>query len=318
MSIEHNEHYIKMKAIQYNSFGDSNVIELVEVPTPELTNNHDVLIKVKAASVNPLDMKIRMGYMQKMRPVQLPFYPGLDASGIVEAVGSEVTKFKVGDEVIAVTMEKAYAEYVLANEHFVFFKPSTISFEEATSLGVNIGTAETILFKEGHLQEGQKVLIHGAAGAAGATMVQMAKHRGIYVIATATGAGIDLVKELGADEVYDYKTNEVFEKVKHVDLVADCAGGESQNQLFGLILSGGKLLSIAGMPSVDLAKEHNIDARFISSDLSAKNSENGLSMVKEGTLKPIVKRTFPLEEAAKAQDFLSAGGVHGKVVLVME
>lgn len=306
-----------MKSIQYNSFGDSNVIELVEIPMPKIINGTDVLIKVKAASVNPLDMKIRMGFMQQMRPVELPYFPGLDASGIVEAVGSEVSNFKVGDEVIAVTMEKAYAEYVVAHERFVSKKPNNISFEDATSLGVNIGTAETILFTEGKLKTGDKVLIQGAAGAAGATMVQMAKNKGLYVIATASGKGLELVKELGADEVFDYKTQDVFEQVKGVDLVADCAGGESQRKLFGMIKPGGKLLSIVGMPSAELAKKHDIDARFISSDLSAKNSENGLSMIVEGTLKPIVTKVFNLEQAAEAQDFLSAGGVNGKVVLKM-
>lgn len=304
-----------MKAIQYNSFGESNVIELVEIPTPKITSEKDVLIKVKAASVNPLDMKIRMGFMQKMRPVELPYFPGLDASGIVEAIGSEVSNFKVGDEVIAVTMEKAYAEYVVANESFVSKKPTNVSFEEATSLGVNIGTAETILFTEGKMKAGQKVLIQGAAGAAGATMVQMAKNKGLYVIATASGKGLELVKDLGADEVYDYKTQDISELVKEVDLVADCAGGESQRKLFGIIKPGGKLLSIAGMPPADLAKEYHIDARFISSDLTAKNSGNGLSMVNEGTLRPFVSKVFKLEDAAEAQDFLSAGGVNGKVVL---
>lgn len=307
-----------MKAIQYNNFGNSDVIELVNIPAPEVKNENDVLIKVKAASVNPLDVKIRLGYMQKMRPVQLPFTPGLDVSGIVTAIGSAVTKFKVGDEVIAATMENAYAEYVVTNEHVVSLKPGNISFEEATSLAVNIGTAQTILFTEGKLSSGQKVLIQGAAGSVGATMVQLAKNNGLYVIATASGKGVELVKSLGADEVIDYKTQDVSSLVKDVDLVADCAGGESQAKLFEVLKSGGKLLSIAGMPSPELAEKHNVDARFISSDLSAKSLENGLSLVSEGKIKPLVSKTFKLEEAAQAQDLVSAGGVNGKVVLIVD
>jgi NADPH:quinone reductase-like Zn-dependent oxidoreductase len=306
-----------MKAIQYKAFGGSDVLELVEIPTPEIKNGNDVLIKVKAASVNPLDMKIRQGFMQKMRPVELPFIPGLDAAGIVEAIGENVTRFKVGDEVIAVTMGHAYAEYVIANESFISSKPKNSSFEEATSFGVNIGTAQTILFSEGKLEAGQKVLIQGAAGATGQTMVQMAKSAGLYVIATASGKGLDIVKSLGADEVFDYKTQDVSEHVHDVDLVADCAGGESQLKLYSIIKPGGKLLSIGGMPSPELAQKHNVDARFISSDLSAKNSESGLSLVREGKLKAFVTKIFKLEEAAQAQDFLSAGSVHGKVVLKM-
>jgi NADPH:quinone reductase-like Zn-dependent oxidoreductase len=306
-----------MKAIQYKAFGNSDVIEVVEIPTPEIKNENEVLIQVKAASVNPLDLKIRLGYMQKMRPVQLPFTPGLDASGIVVAVGTGVTRCNVGDEVIVVPMGNAYAEYVLANENFVSLKPKNISFEEATSLAVNIGTAQTILFTEGKLEKGQKVLIQGAAGSVGATMLQLAKSKGLYVIATASGKGVELVKSLGADEVIDYKTQEVSTLTKDVDLVADCAGGESQNKLFEVLKSGGKLLSIAGMPSGELAEKYNVDARFISSDLSAKSLKDGLSLVSDGKLKPLVAKTFKLEEAAQAQDLVSAGGVNGKVVLVV-
>jgi NADPH:quinone reductase-like Zn-dependent oxidoreductase len=305
-----------MKAIQYKAFGASDVIEVADIPTPEIKNEKDVLIQVIAASVNPLDIKIRMGYMQKMRPVQLPFTPGLDASGVVVAIGSGVTQCSVGDEVIVVTMANAYAEYVLANENFVSSKPKNISFEEATSLAVNIGTAQTILFTEGKLEQGQKVLIQGAAGSVGATMLQLAKNNGLYVIATASGKGMDLVKSLGADEVIDYKTQDVSTLVKDVDLVADCAGGESQNKLFEVIKSGGKLLSIAGMPSAELAAKHNVDARFISADLSANSLRKGLSLVSEGKLKPLVSKTFKLEEAGQAQDLVSAGGINGKVVLL--
>lgn len=306
-----------MKAIQYKAFGNSDVMEVVEIPTPEIKNEHDVLIKVKAASVNPLDFKIRLGYMQKMRPVQLPYTPGLDVSGIVAATGTAITNFKVGDEVIAATMGNAYAEFVVANENIVSLKPSNVSFEEATSLVVNLGTAQTILFTEGKLTKGQKVLIQGAAGSVGATMVQLAKNNGLYVIATASGKGVKLVKSLGADEVIDYKATEVASLVKDVDLVADCAGGESQAKLFEVLKSGGKLLSIVSIPSPELAEKHAVDARFISSDLSAKSLENGLLLVSEGKLKPLVSKTFKLEDAAQAQDFVSAGGVNGKVVLVV-
>ncbi len=306
-----------MKAIQYKAFGGSEVIELVETATPEIKNENEVLIQVKAASVNPLDMKIRLGYMQKMRPVQLPFTPGLDASGIIVAIGNGVTNHNVGDEVIVTTMGSAYAEYVVANENFVSLKPKNSSFEEATSLAVNIGTAQTILFTEGKLKKGQKVLIQGAAGSVGATMLQFAKNKGLYVIATASGKGVEFVKSLGADEVIDYKTQDVSMLVKDVDLVADCAGGESQTKLFEVLKSGGKLLSIAGQPSADLAEKHNVDARFISSNLSAKSLENGLTLVSEGKIKPFVVKKFKLEEAAQAQDFVSAGGINGKVVLVV-
>ncbi|MEY3243312.1 MAG: hypothetical protein RIR11_4751 [Bacteroidota bacterium] len=304
-----------MQVIQYQSFGQSDVLALAEVAAPQISTENDVLIQVKAASINPLDMKIRMGFMQAMRPVQLPFTPGLDAAGIVTAVGSGVSRFKVGDEVMAATMMGAYAEYIVAKEDNVSLKPDNISFVEAASLVVNLGTAQSILFAEGKLEKGQKVLIQGAAGAVGATMVQLAKNNGLYVIATASGKGLELVKSLGADEVIDYKSQDVTVLVKDVDLVADCAGGDTQSKLFEVVKSGGKLLSIAGMPSPELAQKYNVEARFVSSNLSAKSLENGLNLVREGQIKPIIAKTFPLTDAAQAQDLVSAGGINGKVVL---
>lgn len=304
-----------MKAIQYLDFGPSSVIALQEIPKPEIKSPDDVLIRVVAASVNPLDIKIRLGVMQQMRPVQLPFTPGLDAAGHVVAVGENVKNFNVGDAVMAVTMANACAEFVVANQHFVSHKPENISFEEATSLAVNLGTAESLLFTEGKLQSGQNVLIQGAAGAVGATTIQLAKNTGLYVYATASGKGVELANELGADEVFDYKQTDVSELLTEIDLVADCAGGPSQANLFKVLKPGGKLLSIAGMPSPELAKQHQVEARFISSDLSAKNLERSLQLVKEGKIIPFVTRTFRLEEAAEAHDFLAAGGVNGKVVL---
>jgi NADPH:quinone reductase-like Zn-dependent oxidoreductase len=306
-----------MQTIQYQSFGKSDALALAEVAQPQISNDNEVLIQVKAASVNPLDIKIRMGFMQKMRPIQLPFSPGLDAAGIVIAVGAGVSRFKVGDEVMAATMSGAYAEYIVAKEEFISIKPASISFAEAASLVVNIGTAQSILFSEGKLEKGQKVLIQGAAGAVGATMVQLAKNNGIYVITTASGKGLELVKNLGADEVIDYKTQDVTTLVKDIDLVADCAGGDAQSRLFKVIKPGGKLLSIAGIPSPKLAQKYQVEARFVSSNLSAKSLENGLALVQEGKIKPIIAKTFPLAEAAQAQDFVSAGGMNGKVVLVL-
>ena len=198
-----------MKAIQYKDYGSSAVIELVEVSIPSIQNENDVLIQVKAVGVNPIDMKIRMGLMKEIRPVEMPFIPGGEASGIIVAVGGGVSKFKIGDEVIALTWKNAYAEYATANENFVLLKPEGLSFEEGASMVVNIGTSQSVLFTEGKLEKGQKVLIQGGAGAVGGAMVQMAKAAGAYVIATASGNGVALAKSLGADEVIDYKLQDI-------------------------------------------------------------------------------------------------------------
>jgi len=307
-----------MKAIQYKAYGSSDVIEQVEVSIPSIQSENDILIQVKAAGVNPIDMKIRMGFMKETRPVEMPFIPGGEAAGIIVAVGGGVSKFKVGDEVIALTKKQAYAQYVTASENFVLLKPQDLSFEEAASIGVNIGTAQSVLFTEGKLEKGQKVLIQGGGGAVGGAMVQMAKAAGAYIIATASGKGVALAKSLGADEVIDYKFQDVASIAKGVDLVADTAGGKAQEKLFQVLKPGGKLLSIVVPPSKSLAEQYNVEARFITSDISSRTLQNGINLIGAGIFRPIVSKTFKLEEAAIAQDFLTAGGVNGKVVLVVE
>jgi NADPH:quinone reductase-like Zn-dependent oxidoreductase len=307
-----------MKAIQYKDYGSSAVIELVEVSIPSIQSENDVLIQVKAVGVNPIDMKIRMGLMKEIRPVEMPFIPGGEASGIIVAVGGGVSKFKVGDEVIALTWKNAYAEYATANENFVLLKPEGLSFEEGASMVVNIGTSQSVLFTEGQLEKGQKVLIQGGAGAVGGAMIQMAKAAGAYVIATASGKGVALAKNLGADEVIDYKLQDISGIAKDIDLVADTAGGEAQIKLFQVLKPGGKLLSIAMPPSQELAEQYNVKASFVVSDISAKTLQNGIDLIKAGKFKTIVSKTFKLEDAAIAQDFLTAGGVNGKVVLLAD
>jgi NADPH:quinone reductase-like Zn-dependent oxidoreductase len=307
-----------MKAIQYKDYGSSAVIEQIEIPTPSIQSENDVLIQVKAAGINPIDMKIRMGFMKKIRPVEMPFIPGGEASGIIVEIGSAVSKFKVGDEVIALTKTSAYAQYVTVNENSVLLKPQSLSFEEAASIGVNIGTAQSVLFTEGKLEKGQKVLIQGGGGAVGGAMIQMAKAAGAYVIATASGNGVTLAKSLGADEVIDYKLQDASTIVKDVDLVADTAGGEAQEKLFQVLKPGGRLLSIVSPPLQQLAKKFNVEARFVASDISPKTLQNGFDLIETGKFKSIVSKTFKLEEAAIAQDFLTAGGVNGKVVLLVD
>ena len=307
-----------MKAIQYKAYGNSDVIEQVEVSTPSIQSERDVLIKVRTAGVNPVDMKIRMGLMKAIRPVEMPFIPGGEAAGIIVAIGDNVSKFKVGDTVIALTKKHGYAQYVTVNENSVLLKPQGLSFEEAASIGVNIGTAQSVLFTEGKLEKGQKVLIQGGGGAVGGAMVQMAKAAGAYVIATASEKGVALAKSLGADEVIDYKSQDVASIINNVELGADTAGGAAQEKLFQVVKAGGRLLSIVSQPSQQLAEQYNVKAYFVASDISPKTLQNGIELIEAGKFKAIVSKTFKLEEAAIAQDFLSAGGVNGKVILVVE
>jgi NADPH:quinone reductase-like Zn-dependent oxidoreductase len=303
-----------MKAIEYVAFGKSNVLELKQVDKPSI-KEYEVLIKIKATTVNPLDMKIREGYMQKMMPVQLPFIPGSDAAGVIEVIGSKVTRLKVGDEVFTTSFGGSYAEYIAVKEEQVALKPINVSFNEAASLAVPFATAYNVLVEIGALKAGQKILIHGAAGAVGGVMVQMAKAIGAYVIGTASGIGVAMAKKLGADEIIDYKTQDFTKLVKEVDFVADLVGGETQIKSFEVLKKGGKLLSIVMPPSAELAEKFGVTAQFVSLPPSHKKLEFGVKLLEQGKIKASIAKTIKLEQAAQAQDLVSAGGLNGKIIL---
>jgi NADPH:quinone reductase-like Zn-dependent oxidoreductase len=303
-----------MKAIQYKSFGNSDVLELKQVDKPGIKEN-EVLIKIKATTINPVDMKIRSGYMQKVMPVQLPFIPGFDASGIVEAIGNKVTRIKAGDEVFATSNGGTYAEYLAAGEDQIALKPKNVSFNEAASLAVPSATSYAVLVEVGQIQAGQKVLIQGASGAVGSIMVQMAKALGAYVIGTASGIGVDMIKNLGADEAIDYKTQGFTGLVKDMDLVADLVGGETQIRSFDVLKRGGKLLSIVMPPPTELAEKFGVVAQFVSSNSTHEKLEFGVKLFEQGKLKAAISKVIKLEQAAQGQDLVSAGGVNGKIIL---
>jgi len=273
------------------------------------------LIKIAATTVNPFDMKVRSGSMQKVVPVNLPWIPGSDAAGIVDAIGSGVSRLKVGDKVFASTFGGTYAEYVVVKEDNAALIPKNVTLSEAAALIIRLVTSYSFLVEGGDLKQGQRVLIHGAAGAVGGVMVQLAKALGAYVIGTASGKGLELAKSLGADEVIDYKNQDFTQLVKDVDLVIDLAGGETQAKSFVVVKKGGKLLSAVMPPSQELAQQHGITAQFISSAPSHKKLEFGAKLVEEEKIKTQIAKTFKLEDAAKAQDAVTAGGVNGKVVI---
>ena len=306
--------FILMKAIQYAVFGDSSVLKLTEVDKPILKDD-EVLIKVRSTTINPLDMKIRSGTMQKNMPVQLPYIPGSDVAGIVESVGNKVTRLKTGDEVFGTTFGGTYAEYAVVKEQLIALKPKSISFNEAVALAVPLNTANTLLIEKGELQKGQRVLIHGAAGAVGSIMLQLAKTMGAYLIGTASGHGVEQIKALGADEAIDYKNQDFTQLVKGVDLVADLVGGETQRKSFEVLKKGGKLLSIVMPPSAELAEKAGVTAAFVSSNPSYLKLDFGKHLVEEGKIKATITKVMKLQDAAQAQDMISNGGVNGKIVL---
>ena len=303
-----------MKAIQFTEFGHSDVLKLIETDPPSF-NENEVLVKVSATTVNPLEMKIREGYFQKIMPIEFPYIPGADVSGTVESVGSQVTRIKPGDAVYASTYGNTYAGYTTLNQELVALKPKNITLVEAAALAIPLATSYSLLIESAQLQPGQKILIHGASGGVGSVMVQMAKILGAYVIVTASATDAGRLKLLGADEVIDYKTQDFTQLVKDVDVVADLVGGETQNKSFVVLKTGGKLLSIVMPPSAELAEKYNVSGEFIMATPSYKKLAYCEQWILEGKIKAQVAQTMKLEQAAAAQDLVSKGGVKGKVVL---
>ena len=306
-----------MKGVRIHEYGNSSVLQYEDAPMPSITSN-DVLVRVVAASVNPVDWKIREGYLKQMIPYAMPLTLGWDVSGIVESVGADVTRFKAGDAVYSrpdIKRNGTYAEYVAIREGELAFKPQTISHAEAASLPLAGITAWEVLITAANLVAGQKVLIHAGSGGVGSLAIQLAKSRGAYVIATTSAKNHALVKSLGADEVIDYKTQKFTEIVRDVDVVFDTLGGDIQEASWSVLKRGGILVSIVSPPSADKAKELGVRSAFVFIEPSAVILEQLAKLVHEGKMRPVVGAEFALKDIAKAHALSKTGRSVGKIVL---
>ena len=306
-----------MKAVRIHESGNSRVLQYEDVPMPIIESN-EVLIHVVAASVNPVDWKIREGYLKEMIPYEMPLTLGWDVSGVVESVGSNVTRFKDGDAVYSrpdIKRNGTYAEYVVVREAELAFKPQTISHTEAAALPLAGITAWEVLITTANLIAGQKVLIHAGSGGVGSLAIQLAKSRGAYVIATTSAKNRALVKSLGADEVIDYKTQKFAEILHDIDVVFDTLGGDIQELSWLVLKPGGILVSIVSPPSDDKAKELGVRGAFVFIEPSAVILEQLAKLVDEGKVRPIVGAEFALKDIAKAHALSETGRSVGKIVL---
>ncbi len=306
-----------MKAVRIHTYGNADQLVYEDAPMPIVEAN-DVLIKVVASSVNPVDWKIREGHLKEMVSYSMPVILGLDVSGIVESVGKNVTKFKVGDAVFSrpdVKRNGTYAEFVAVNEDEVASKPKTISHVESASLPLAGITAWEALFTTAQLSANQKVLIHGGSGGVGSLAIQLAKSRGAYVISTTSTKNLALVKSLGADEVIDYKNQRFEEIVKEADVVFDTIGGEVQKLSWSVLKPEGILVSIVSQPSEETAAKHKVRSAFIFIGPNAEILTQIAELVDEGKVRPIVGAEFALADIAKAQALSESGHSVGKIVL---
>jgi len=306
-----------MKAIRAHEFGEPDVLQMddIPVPTPE---SDELLIKVYATSVNPVDWKILKGGYQSKFPVALPLTPGWDVSGVVEKAGADVKNFKPGDEVYSrpdPTKNGAFAEYIVVKANIVALKPKKIDHMRAAAIPLAGLTAWQGLFKYGQLQKGQKVLIHAASGGVGTFAVQFAKWKGAYVIGTASDKNIDFVKELGADEVIDYKKERFEDKLKNLDLVFDTMGGDTQKRSIKVLKNGGRLITTVKPESEEEAKAKNIHLEGYTAQSYPTDLAQIAALVDEGKIKPIIADIMPLEKAAEAEKLSKEGHIRGKLVL---
>jgi NADPH:quinone reductase-like Zn-dependent oxidoreductase len=304
-----------MKAARILRFGPPNVITNDDLPQPEPTAGQ-LLVRVKAAGVDNWDVLIREGKVV-LKP--LPLILGSELSGIVEAIGAEVSGFKLDDEVYGATNEQfsgAYAEYALPSARMMAQKPKTLNFIEAASAPIVTVTAWQMLFAYARITVGQTVLIHGAAGNVGAYAVQLAIQAGLHVVATAASADLDYVRGLGAERVVDYKRERFEESVTGVDVVLDTVGGDTQQRSLRVLKPGGTLVSVVAPVPETTQKRYGVRAAYFYVNVTTARLNKITELFDSGKLATNVGTVLPLEEARKAHEMM-AGAPHkrGKIVL---
>ncbi|MFF2793844.1 NADP-dependent oxidoreductase [Lysinibacillus xylanilyticus] len=329
-----------MRAMVIDRYGKVPM-RMAEMPTPEI-DEYEVLAEIHAASINPVDFKIRDGKVKLLVKYKMPLILGNDFSGVVVKVGSKVTRFKVGDEIYARPRKSkigTFTEYIAIHEDDIALKPKNLSFEEAASIPLVGLTSYQALTDILQLQKGQKILIHAGAGGVGTFAIQLAKLMGAFVATTASEAGANLVKSLGVDEIINYKTEKFEEILENYDVVFDTLGGETLEKSFEVIKSGGKIVSVSGLPNARFGKEygsgffktllfsaashkltalekkHNVQYSFLFMKPSGEQLSIIADFIETGKIKPIIDRVFPFENAQKAMEYAESGRAKGKIIL---
>jgi NADPH:quinone reductase-like Zn-dependent oxidoreductase len=330
-----------MKAFIVERYGRKDGGRIGDMPEPQLRDS-DVLVRVHAAGVNPLDSKIRSGEFKLILPYRLPLILGNDVAGVVTQVGPRVRRFKPGDEVYARPHHDrigTFAEFIAMNEDDVAIKPKTLTMEEAASVPLTGLTAWQALIERAHLKKGQKVLIHAGSGGVGTIAIQLAKHVGATVATTTSTANVDLVRRLGADVVVDYKKDD-FEKVlRDYYVVVNSLGKETLEKSLCVLKPGGKLISISGPPdpafATDIgsgwilrqlmgvlsyrvrkhARRHRVSYSFLFMKANGAQLREITSFIDAGIMRPVVDRIFPFESTGEALAYVETGRAKGKVVV---
>lgn len=333
-----------MKAFIINKYSKKVSLQLADMPVPEVLDN-DVLVEVHAAGLNLLDAKIKAGEFKMILPYQLPLILGHDVAGVITRVGKNVKKFKVGDEVYARPADHrigTFAEFIAIAEKDVALKPRNLSMEEAASIPLVALTAWQALVEIAQVTPGQKVFIQAGSGGVGTVAIQLAKHLGAWVATTASTKSFDLLKELGADVLIDYKNEDFENSLSNYDVVLNSQDKHTLEKSFRILKSGGKLISISGPPTPDFAKaigaswfvkiilslisvgvrkksrKRNIDYSFLFMRAQGEQLSQISALIEAGTIKPVMDKIFPFEKTNEALSYVELGRAKGKVVVKMK
>ena len=331
-----------MKAFIVNKYGKNSRLRAGQLPAPDI-GDHDVLVRILASGVNPLDAKIMAGEFKLVLPYKPPFVLGNDLAGVVERVGPGVQRFAPGEEVYARPDKDrigTFAELIAIDERDLALKPAALTMAEAASLPLVALTAWQALVEKANLAPGQKVLIHAGSGGVGMIAIQLAKHLGAYVATTTSTANLDWVRDLGADLVIDYR-REDFEQMRDVDVVLDPLGGENLEKSLRVLRPGGLAIGIGGPPDPDFAtqlgrpllrpvlavlsrkvrraaRRNAVRYSFLFMRANGDQLREITALVDAGTIRPVVDRVFDFDDTVAALDYVGSGRVKGKVVVTMK
>ena len=304
-----------MKAIQFNEYGTADVLKITDIPRPILQSGQ-LLVQTKAFGVNPVDWKIRSGILQNFIPLTLPHILGFELSGVVTEIAEDVQNFKVGDRIYSHTAN-AYAEYVLVQAEEAQIIPEFLNFEEAASLPSNTQVAYSALKIIGELQANQKILILAGSGGVGVSAIQIAKSLGAFVATTVSTKNIEMVKQLGADEVIDYTTTDLSEINTRFDLIIDLVGGHTQVEAWNLLTENGTLVSLTTDERQHISNILDTQKFLYMSGPQNNPSKAVHELIASKKIKPVIDQVFKFDEIIQAHLKSETGHVAGKIVVTV-
>jgi len=301
-----------MQAARVHDYGGPEVLIVEQAPRPE-PKAGEVLIRVKAAGVNPADWKMRGGAYKQFMPLQFPWIPGLEGAGTIEALGAGVSTFQLGQEVYGI-LSSSYAEYAIALAKDIQSKPSNLTFEQAATVPVGALTAWGAVINTANVQAGQRVLVHGAAGGVGASAVQLAHWKGAHVTGTASAGNLEFVRSLGAESAIDYNAAP-FETVVHdMDVVVDTVGGDISERSWQVLHKDGIFVTVAGRLAPEAGKAQGVRA-MNAGRAPAETLKQISELLVSKKIIPVVGKSFALKEVRQAHELSQSGHGRGRIIL---